>query len=143
MSDISVSMLTPLTAETFAFRLVCSACSVVRLLVVVALCSAWEETRLVAKSDSEPPAALNGAVRLPTAPRPLMFSGGLGDPALHLGAERVVDDVGDQRGEACRSTGRIGREGGGAGGLPAMALVPSRTRDGSAVTAGLTWIVPA
>ena len=85
-------MLTPLTAETFAFRLVCSAWSVVRLLVMVALCCAWAETRLVAKSASEPPGVERGGQGAGGAE-----AGGvqrrLGDPGLDLGAERVVDDV--------------------------------------------------
>ena len=68
-------MFTPLTAEAFAVRLVCSACSVVRLPVVAELCCAWAETRLVAKSDKVSPAALKGALRLPDAPRPAVAKG--------------------------------------------------------------------
>ena len=115
MSDISVSMLTPLTAETFVFRLVCSACSVVRLLAVAALCCCLGRHQ-VGRVVRQRAAGANGAVRFPEAPRPLVFRRRLGDSSLRLGAEGVVEDVGDQRGEAGRPARRVGRECGGAGG---------------------------
>ena len=60
-----------------------------------------------------------------------MFDAGCGDAGLRVGAERVVDDARDQGGEARRPAGRIGREGVAPVGLPAIAVVPSRTSDGS------------
>ena len=56
-------MLTPLVAATFDVRLVCSACSVVRLLDVAALCCACEVTMKLAKPAKDV-AELHGANNL-------------------------------------------------------------------------------
>ena len=69
-----------------------------------------------------------------------MLDAGCGTSVLRVGAERVGQHVVDQRGEAGRPAGRIGGERGGAGRAAGDRVVPSRTSDGSACTAGLTWI---
>src|ERR1700733_2534854 len=118
MFDISVSISTPLCDDSLPLSVVCTACSVLSWLDVLALSCACAAV-IVAASPTSVDGALYGVLSVPAVPRPLVLVASTGvDPKVVLST-------------ALMTSAKPAYWFGLSGGMP----LPSRTSDGVCCTA--------
>src|SRR5258708_31093947 len=135
-------MFTPDSVWSRLVRVACTVCSVLSWLDADALTAAWADTRAVALSDSVAGAAY-GALRLPSGRRHEVAPGACATPDCACAPRAklstrliiVVKPAGPPAGFVVKAEAPVGE--------PTTSWLPSRSKAGAAMIAGLTCMTEA